>query len=107
EASSSRGGRWARLLDSRRRRRRRVAGVLAALGVAAVVVGLSWHPEASPEPKPQGARVSDAGGSVTVDTGKPATNGPGGVGTNPQKTGLPAVPPEGGKVRTGTKEEGC
>ena len=98
-------GRWARHLDNRRRLRRRLAVGLAAAGVIAVVVGLSWHPgkrdagPTSPEP------VTVQG--VTENTAKPPTTGPGGVGSSPEKTGLPAVQAPGGRVRTGTREEGC
>jgi hypothetical protein len=97
-------GRWARHLDNRRRFRRRLAIGLAAAGVIAIVAGLSWHPG-----------KHDAGGSepqpvtvngVTDNTAKPPTTGPGGVGVNPAGTGLPAVPANG-RVRTGTKEQGC
>ena len=98
-------GRWARHMDSRRRLRRRVAVGLGAVGMVAIVVGLSWHPgsdKAGSKPEP----VSVNGG-VTENTAKPPSTAPGGVGENPEKTGLPAVPAEGGRVRTGTKEEGC
>jgi hypothetical protein len=104
--SGAEHGRWARHLDSRRRFRRRLAVGLAAAGVAAVVVGLSWHPgRSSHDQKPQSVDVKE--GSVTPNTAKPATNDPGGVGQNPEKTGLPAIPASGGRVRTGTKEQGC
>jgi hypothetical protein len=103
-------GRWARHLDSvrrRRRLRRRLAAGLAAAGVVALIAGLSWHPgkhrgtgTTGPEP------VTVNSGAVTPNTAKPPATGPGGVGTNPQRTGLPAVQP-GGRVRTGTKEQGC
>ncbi|HYH47915.1 MAG TPA: hypothetical protein VEG38_00050 [Acidimicrobiia bacterium] len=98
-------GRWARRVDGRRRLRRRVAVGLAAAGLIAIVVGLSWK-------SGDGGEVSDpqpvtVNGGVTQNTAKPPTTAPGGVGENPEKTGLPAVPPDGGRVRTGTKEEGC
>jgi len=104
-------GRWARHLDSLRRRRRRLrrrlAAVLAAAGIVAIVAGLSWHPgkhrAGTTGPQP----VTVNGGAVTENTAKPPTTGPGGVGNNPQKTGLPAVQAPGGRVRTGTKEQGC
>lgn len=98
-------GRWARHMDSRRRLRRRIAIVLGAVGAMAIVVGLSWHPggdQGAGKPEP----VSVNGG-VTENTAKPPSTAPGGVGENPEKTGLPAIPAEGGRVRTGTKEEGC
>ena len=100
-------GRWARHLDSRRRLRRRAAAGLGAAGVIAIVVGLSWNPgqgdvdTTTPEP------VTVNEGNVTPDTAKSPTMGPGGVGENPDKTGLPAVQAPGGRVRTGTKEQGC
>jgi len=107
EGGSSGGehGRWARHLSNRRLRRRRLAAVLAAAGVMAIVVGVSWHPgghRAGDSTKPQPVTVN----GVTDDTAKPPTTGPGGVGQNPEKTGLPAVPASG-RVRTGTKEQGC
>ncbi|HEV3362789.1 MAG TPA: hypothetical protein VG795_01390 [Acidimicrobiia bacterium] len=98
-------GRWARHLDNQRRFRRRLAIGLAAAGVIAIVIGLSWQPgknDAGPN-KPEPVTVN----GVTDNTAKPPTTGPGGVGTNPEGTGLPAVPATGGRVRTGTKEEGC
>jgi len=99
-------GRWARLLDNRRRFRRRAAVALAAAGVVAIIVGLSWHPgKHDGGTKPQPVTVNS--GKVTDNTAKAPTTGPGGVGVNPARTGLPAVPPSGGRVRTGTKEQGC
>jgi hypothetical protein len=102
-------GRWARHLDSRRRFRRRLAIVLGVAGVVAIVIGLSWHPgkhhSGDNNGTPQSVTVNS--GAVTENTAKPPTTGPGGVGTDPEKTGLPAVPPGGGRVRTGTKEQGC
>ena len=96
-------GRWARHLDSRRRFRRRLAIGLAAAGAIAIIVGLSWHPGKNADStKPQPVTVN----GVTDNTAKPPTTGPGGVGQNPEKTGLPAANP-GGRVRTGTREEGC
>lgn len=98
-------GRWARRLDGRRRLRRRVAVGLAAAGVIAIVVGLSWKGgDGGDTTDPQPVTVN---GGVTQNTAKEPTSNPGGVGENPEKTGLPAVPPDGGRVRTGTKEEGC
>ena len=101
-------GRWARHLDSRRRLRRRLALVLAIAGIAAIIAGLSWHPgrhHGAGHGQPQPVTVHS--GAVTQNTAKPPTTGPGGVGADPQKTGLPAVPAPGGRVRTGTKEQGC
>ncbi|MEW6473059.1 MAG: hypothetical protein AB1679_12380 [Actinomycetota bacterium] len=99
-------GRWARRLDNRRRRRRRIAMGLAAAGVIAIVVGLSWNPGRGGGDTDQPQPVTVEGG-VTENTAKEPTNNPGGVGENPEGTGLPAVPPQGSRVRTGTKEEGC
>jgi hypothetical protein len=97
-------GRWARHLDNRRRFRRRLAIGLAAAGAVAIIVGLSSHPGKNADrTKPQPVTVN----GVTDNTAKPATNGPGGVGENPEKTGLPAAKAPGGRVRTGTREEGC
>ena len=98
-------GRWTRHLDNRRRFRRRLAIVLAAAGIIAIIVGLSWHPgkHSAGNSKPQPVTVN----GVTDSTAKPPTTGPGGVGVNPEKTGLPAVPASGGRVRTGTKDQGC
>jgi hypothetical protein len=98
-------GRWARHMDSRRRLRRRIAIGLGAAGVVAIVVGLSWHPGSD-----KGANLPEpvsVNGGVTENTAKPPSTAPGGVGENPEKTGLPAIPAEGGRVRTGTKEQGC
>lgn len=99
-------GRWARHVDKRRRLRRRLAIGLGAAGVIAIVVGLSWNPgnDKGDGTKPQPVTVN---GGVTENTAKPPTTGPGGVGEAPEKTGLPAIPAEGGRVRTGTKEQGC
>lgn len=97
-------GRWARHLDNRRRFRRRLAVGLAAAGVIAIIVGLSWHPgKDAGTTKPEPVTVN----GVTDNTAKPPTTGPGGVGDNPEKTGLPSVKAPGGRVRTGTREEGC
>ncbi len=98
-------GRWARHLGNRRRFRRRLAIGLAAAGVIAIVVGLSWHPGRRDAGPTRSEPVTVKG--VTDDTAKPPSTAPGGVGTNPEKTGLPAIHPPGGRVRTGTKEEGC
>ena len=98
-------GRWARHLDNRRRTRRRLAVGLAAAGVAAIAFGLSWGAGNGDGTKPQPVEVKE--GSVTANTAKKATSGPGGVGENPEKTGLPTQNSDGGRVRTGTKEQGC
>jgi hypothetical protein len=96
-------GRWARHLDGRRRFRRRLAIGLAAAGAIAILVGLSWQPGKAGDTKPEPVTVN----GVTDNTAKDPTSGPGGVGEDPDKTGLPAVKAPGGRVRTGTKEEGC
>jgi hypothetical protein len=102
-------GRWARLLERQRRQRSRLAVLLAIVGLAAVTVALTWEPESERGPAP----VRSAGLTEVPETSgpptepKPPTTGPGGVGVAPEKTGLPAVPAPGGKVRTGTEEEGC
>jgi hypothetical protein len=70
-------------------------------------VGLSWHPGKHSGASSSTPATSVNGGAVTPNTAKPPSTEPGGVGTNPQKTGLPAIPPSGGRVRTGTKEQGC
>jgi len=102
--------RWERHVESLRRRRRlrrRLAAVLAVAGIVAIIVGLSWHPGRHADGT--GHRQSQpvtVNGAVTDNTAKAPTTGPGGVGADPVKTGLPAVP-DGGRVRTGTKAEGC
>jgi hypothetical protein len=79
---------------------------MAAAGVVVVVFGLSWHPgKHHGATTPQPVTVNE--GRVTGDTAKPPSTGPGGVGVDPEKTGLPAVAPAGGRVRTGTREQGC
>ncbi|HEX6382094.1 MAG TPA: hypothetical protein VF180_12690 [Acidimicrobiia bacterium] len=103
ESSEADHGRWARHLDNRRRFRRRLAIGLAAAGAIAIIVGLSWQPGKDGTPKPEPVTVN----GVTENTAKEPTNNPGGVGDNPDKTGLPGVKAPGGKVRTGTREEGC
>jgi len=105
-------GRWERHVESLRRRRRlrrRLAAVLAVAGIVAIIVGLSWHPgrhSSGTGPTPAANQSGSVNGPVTPNTAKPPTTGPGGVGADPVKTGLPAVP-DGGRVRTGTKAEGC
>jgi hypothetical protein len=100
-------GRWARHLDNRRRLRRRLAVGLAAAGVIAVVAGISWHPGTSGRGPQSPVSVDVKEGGVTANSARPASNNPGGVGQAPEKTGLPAIPAPGGRVRTGTKEQGC
>jgi hypothetical protein len=79
---------------------------LAVAGVAAIAFGLTGNPGGGGDGRgPQQVEVKE--GSVTNDTSKAPTTGPGGVGTAPDKTGLPALNTPGGRVRTGTQEEGC
>lgn len=99
------GGRWARLIE-RRRQRRRLAAALAAAGLAVLALALAWDPGSGSAP----AGTAGTGGSGVVDpvgADKPPSTGPGGVGKAPEKTGLPAVPTPGGKVRTGSADQGC
>jgi hypothetical protein len=79
---------------------------MAVAGVVAIVAGLSWHPGKHTGTGSQPANATK-GGVVTDNTAKPPSTAPGGVGLDPQKTGLPAVPASGGRVRTGTREQGC
>jgi hypothetical protein len=106
DGSGAAPGRRARPVENRRRRLWMAAG-LAVAGVVAIVAGLSWHPGKHTGAASQRQTGTVSGAGVTQDTAKPPTTGPGGVGLNPQKTGLPAVPAPGGRVRTGTKEQGC
>lgn len=102
------GSRWARLVE-RRRQRRRLAAALAAAGLAVLGLALAWDPGSGSDPAGR-ARTAGTAGSDVVDpvgAGKPPSTGPGGVGKAPEKTGLPSVPTPGGKVRTGSAEEGC
>lgn len=98
---------------SRRRRQRRfLAAFLAVVGVAAIVAGLMADPGTDPAAGRSGSAGSSSDGGAGGVTGplegdRPPSTGPGGVGTQPEKTGLPAEPPEGGQVRTGSEEEGC
>lgn len=102
-----------RLAEGRRRRRTRLAGVLAALGAAAIAVALTWQPAPAPTAARTAGQESDVTGAGAVDLdpdaepGKPPSTAPGGVGLEPEKTGLPAIPAPGGKVRTGSEDEGC
>ena len=98
-----------RLRDDRRRQRRWVAAAVALVGTISLAAGLAQGPLA-PSSSEQGGPASDTNQTVIVgpgEDGKPPTNRPGGVGPDPEKTGLPAVPAPGGRVRTGTREQGC
>jgi hypothetical protein len=105
-------GRLARRVVRSRRQRRLVAALLAVVGVSAAVAAVTFRP-ASDDPvlstRTAGSTAEPAGNVTTAepDAAKPPSTAPGGVGTNPEKTGLPAVPAQGGEVRTGTAEEGC
>lgn len=105
-------GRPARRMAGISRQRRIVAGLLAVVGVAALTAAVTFRPDADPadSSRPGGSGQADAVGADSGQNGKTATTGPGGVGEDPEKTGLPAEPagePEEGQVRTGTAEEGC
>jgi hypothetical protein len=102
-------GRLARRMERARRHRRLVAALLAVVGASAAIAAVTFRPAAEPARSTRSAgSTAEPAGAVTSDsTGKPPSTAPGGVGINPEKTGLPAVPAEGGEVRTGTAEEGC
>ncbi|MGH9038715.1 MAG: hypothetical protein ACRDZ3_00630 [Acidimicrobiia bacterium] len=105
-------GRLARRVARSRRQRRMIAALLAVVGASATIAALTFRPAAdSPaSTRTAGSTAEEPAGSVTetgVPEAKPPSTAPGGVGTNPEKTGLPAVPAQGGEVRTGTAEEGC
>jgi hypothetical protein len=105
-----------------RRNRRILAGVLAALGIVAIALSLvggsdgsdltpartagSLTGDAPAGTGTQGSATSATGAGIPAAEASEPTNGPGGVGQNPKKTGLPAKPADG-LVRTGTEEEGC
>ncbi len=102
--------RLARLQDVRRRQRRWVAAGVALVGTISLAAGLARGPLAPSTVEQQDRPGSAADLSDVVDAGQentPASNEPGGVGPDPEKTGLPAQPAPGGKVRTGTREQGC
>ncbi|HEY3240233.1 MAG TPA: hypothetical protein VGL92_11750 [Acidimicrobiia bacterium] len=104
-----RRGRLARRVARSRRQRRLVAALLAVVGASATIAALTFRPasESAGSTRTAGSTAEPAG-AVTGDTvGKPPSTAPGGVGTNPGKTGLPAVPAQGGEVRTGSADEGC
>jgi hypothetical protein len=102
-------GRLARRMVRGRRHRRLVAALLAVVGASATIGALTFRPAAeSAGPTRTAGSTAEPAGAVTGDTaGKPPSTAPGGVGTNPEKTGLPAVPAEGGQVRTGSAKDGC
>jgi hypothetical protein len=103
-------GRLARRLARSSRQRRMVAALLAVVGASAAIAAVTFQPASEParSTRTAGSTNEPAAGSVTAGTdAKPPSTAPGGVGTNPEKTGLPAVPAPGGEVRTGTAEEGC
>lgn len=109
------------------RRRRLLAGALAVLGAGAIALAVTGDdggvdvPQArtggsltgvDPIPGTTGSGPAE-GPDTTTETGsggqeiKAASDRPGGVGSDPLKTGLPAKAPEGSAVRTGTEAEGC
>lgn len=105
-------GRVARRMARISRQRRIVAGLLAVVGAAALVAALTFRPDTDPadSSRPGDSGQADAAGTDSGQNGKPASTRPGGVGENPEKTGLPAEPagaPKEGQVRTGTADEGC
>ena len=103
-------GRRARRVARSRRQRRMVAALLAVVGASAAMAALTFKPDndSPTSTRTAGSTAEPAGDVVTSGTdAKPPSTAPGGVGTNPEKTGLPARPAEGGEVRTGTAEEGC
>jgi hypothetical protein len=112
EAEDRSRGRLARRVARSRRQRRFVAALLAVVGASAAVAAVTFRPASDPPrtARNAGSTVEPAGsvaGESPDTAGKPPSTAPGGVGTNPEKTGLPAVPAKGGEVRTGTAEEGC
>jgi hypothetical protein len=99
-----------RLRDDRRRQRRWVAAAVALVGAMALAAGLARGPLATSTVEQQDRPGSATDVSEIVESGQQESkpgDGPGGVGTDPEKTGLPVVSAPGGKVRTGTKEQGC
>jgi hypothetical protein len=102
-------GRLALRAARSRRQRRLVAVLLAVVGASAAIASLTFRP-ASDSPGPTrtaGSTAEPAGTVIDAPAAKPPSTAPGGVGSNPEKTGLPAVPAQGGLVRTGPAEEGC
>lgn len=103
-------GRLARRVARSRRQRRLVAALLAVVGASAAIAAVTFRPasESSRSTRSAGSTAEPAG-AVTVDSSgaKPPSTAPGGVGTDPEKTGLPAVPAKGGEVRTGSADDGC
>lgn len=105
------GGRLGRRLGGIGRQRRMVAALLAVVGAAALLAAVTLRPEDEPagSTRTAGSTETDGGGAGTsaeAEEIKPPSTTPGGVGEDPEKTGLPAVPAEG-EVRTGTADEGC
>lgn len=102
-------GRSARRAADRAGSRKRIAAIMAAAGIAVIAFAVagpvgSDHQTADPASSSPDAPARVAGTPTTE--AKPPTTGPGGVGVDPERTGLPAVPADG-KVRTGSKEDGC
>ncbi len=112
EAEDRSRGRLARRVARSRRQRRFVAALLAVVGASAAVAAVTFRPATdSPRTARSAGSTAEPAGNVagepTATEGKPPSTAPGGVGTDPEKTGLPAVPAQGGEVRTGTAEQGC
>ena len=113
EAEDRSRGRLARRVARSRRQRRFVAALLAVVGASAAVAAVTFKPDSdAPRTARSAGATAEPAGAVTTDpdpetVGKPPSTAPGGVGTDPEKTGLPAVPAQGGEVRTGSAEEGC
>jgi hypothetical protein len=92
------------------RRRRWLAAGVAVVGTVALAAGLTWGPRSTSTSKPSrgsGSATNQGGVIEPGRAGRPPSNGPGGVGPAPERTGLPAIPAPGGKVRTGSKDQGC
>jgi hypothetical protein len=102
-------GRLARRVARSRRQRRLVAALLAVVGASAAIAAVTFRPASEPASSTRSAGSTAEPGAVTVDSSgaKPPSTAPGGVGTDPEKTGLPAVPAKGGEVRTGSADDGC
>ena len=109
EAAAEPQGRRDRLITAGRLQRRYLAFVLALAATVGLAVGLTWDHVGggAGSPVKTAGSLKGKGGAATGLPIQPAVTGPGGVGQEPARTGLPAVPAPGGKVRTGTKEQGC
>jgi hypothetical protein len=102
--------RFTRLRDDRRRQRRWLAAAVALVGTISLAAGLARGPLATSTVEQQDRPGSATNLNDVVESGQentPSSDGPGGVGPDPARTGLPAVPAPGGNVRTGTRDQGC